>query len=140
VALIEQTFTGGDCLVTGCVPSKAFIHAANVAYTCRVEAAEIGISCGDVKIDFAKIMQRMRKIRAEIAENDSAARFSKAIGCDVFLGAAKFVSKNELEVNGKRLRFTKCAIATGALPIIPVVEGLEHIKYYTSENIWNLTH
>jgi len=136
--MIEQTFTGGDCLVTGCVPSKAFIHAANVAHTCRQEAAELGITVGEVKVDFAKVMSRMRKIRAGIAENDSVQRFSKGIGCDVFLGAAKFVSKNEIEVNGKTLKFTKCAIATGALPIVPEVEGIEQVKYYTSENIWNM--
>lgn len=110
-----------------------------MAYNCRVEAKEIGIETGEVKINFAKVMQRMRKIRAEIAENDSVNRFSKGIGCDVFLGAAKFVSKNEVEVNGKKLKFTKCAIATGALPIVPSVEGVESVKYYTSENIWNMT-
>lgn len=119
VALIEQTFTGGDCLVSGCVPSKAFIHAANVAHMCRTESVDCGIQVSDVKVDFNKVMSRMRKIRAQIAENDSVHRFSKILGCDVFLGAAKFVSKNELEVNGKRLKFTKCAIATGALPIVP---------------------
>lgn len=86
---------------------------------CRTESAECGIQVSDVKVDFNKVMSRMRKIRAQIAENDSVHRFSKNLGCDVFLGSAKFVSKNEIEVNGKRLKFTKCAIATGALPIVP---------------------
>jgi pyruvate/2-oxoglutarate dehydrogenase complex dihydrolipoamide dehydrogenase (E3) component len=85
-------------------------------------------------------MQRVRKIRADIAENDSVNRFAKGFGIDVFLGDAKFASKNQVEVNGQKLKFTKCAIATGALPIIPQVEGVHDIKHFTSENIWNLDH
>jgi pyruvate/2-oxoglutarate dehydrogenase complex dihydrolipoamide dehydrogenase (E3) component len=84
-------------------------------------------------------MDRVRKIRAEIAENDSVSRFDK-MGCDMFLGHAKFVSKNEVEVNGQKLKFLKCAIATGASPFIPPIPGQDQIKCFTSENIWNLDH
>ena len=92
VALIERGFLGGDCLNNGCVPSKAFLKCANVAHSAK-NAAEYGIEIeGEVKVDFPKIMERMRKIRAHIAENDSANRFSKALGVDVYLGNAKFTS------------------------------------------------
>jgi len=71
VAIIERQFMGGDCLVTGCVPSKAFLAAANVAHTVR-KASDFGINIkGEIEVDFGKVMERMRKIRAEISENDS---------------------------------------------------------------------
>jgi pyruvate/2-oxoglutarate dehydrogenase complex dihydrolipoamide dehydrogenase (E3) component len=95
VALIERKFLGGDCLNFGCVPSKAFIAAANVAHTVKHTAAEFGIKIrGEVEIDFGKVMERMRKIRAEISENDSVERFHKFLGIDTFLGDAKFLGNN----------------------------------------------
>ena len=88
VALIERGYLGGDCLNTGCVPSKAFLKCCNVASNAR-NAHKFGVHItGEVKIDFKQIMDRMKKIRAEISENDSAQRFSKFMGCDVFLGHA----------------------------------------------------
>lgn len=122
-ALIERNMLGGDCLNTGCVPSKAFLKCCNVAHTAR-NSEQFGVTTGEVKIDFPKIMQRMRKIRAEISENDSAARFSKSLGVDVFLGEAKFVDKNTIEVNGQKLSFLKAVIATGGRPNVPDTEGL----------------
>lgn len=105
VALIERSFMGGDCLISGCVPSKAFIAAANVAHTVK-NAQKFGINVEvKVKIDFAQVMERMRKIRAEISENDSVERFHKFLGVDVYLGQAKFKSKTEVEVNGQTLTF-----------------------------------
>lgn len=90
VALIERGFMGGDCLVTGCVPSKAFIAAANVAHTVR-QSEKFGIKIkGEVEVDFPKVMERMRRIRAEIAENDTVERFNNFMGVDIFLGDAKF--------------------------------------------------
>jgi pyruvate/2-oxoglutarate dehydrogenase complex dihydrolipoamide dehydrogenase (E3) component len=95
VAIIERKFMGGDCLNFGCVPSKAFIAAANVAHTVKVRAAEFGVKIkGEVEIDFPKVMERMRRIRAEISENDSVERFHKFMGVDTYLGDAKFVGKN----------------------------------------------
>ena len=90
VALIERNFLGGDCLNTGCVPSKAFLKCANVVHAAR-NAEEFGIIIeGSIKTNFSTVMERMRKIRAEIAENDSAKRFADKLGCDVYLGNAKF--------------------------------------------------
>lgn len=100
VAIIERKFMGGDCLNFGCVPSKAFIAAANVAHTCRVEAKKFGINVKDVQVDFGKVMERMRAIRAEISENDSVERFHKFMGADTFLGDAKFLSHDSILVNG----------------------------------------
>ena len=101
VAIIERKFMGGDCLNFGCVPSKAFIAAANVAHTIKHAASEYGITVkGEVHVDFGKVMERMRRIRAEISENDSVERFHKFLGVDTFLGSAKFVGKNQVEING----------------------------------------
>ena len=96
VAIIERKFMGGDCLNFGCVPSKALIAAANAVHLVRKEAASYGIKIkgGDIEIDFAHVMERMRKIRAEISENDSVERFHKYLGADTYLGEAKFISRN----------------------------------------------
>ena len=95
VAIIERKFMGGDCLNFGCVPSKAFIASANVAHTIKNEASAFGIKInGTVDVDFGLVMERMRRIRAEISENDSVERFHKFLGADTFLGDAKFVGMN----------------------------------------------
>ena len=84
-------------------------------------------------------MERVRKIRAEISENDSVERFHKFLGVDTFLGEAKFVGKNQVQVNGQVLTFLKCTIASGGRPFIPNIEGLDKIPFHTSETIFNLT-
>ena len=89
VALIEANLLGGDCLNVGCVPSKTLIHAANLAYACKntEHLADSGISIeGNVKVDFGAIMERIRRIRSQISHVDSAERFSKELGVNVFLG------------------------------------------------------
>jgi pyruvate/2-oxoglutarate dehydrogenase complex dihydrolipoamide dehydrogenase (E3) component len=138
VALIERGFMGGDCLNTGCVPSKAFLKCCNVAHSART-ASEFGVIVKSVEIDFKAIMDRMKKIRADISENDSAERFSTNMGVDLFLGHAKFVSSTEVEINGQRLKFLKACIATGGRPFIPSIEGLSTCGYHTSDSIFNLT-
>jgi pyruvate/2-oxoglutarate dehydrogenase complex dihydrolipoamide dehydrogenase (E3) component len=131
---------GGDCLNFGCVPSKAFLAAANIAHTVRVRAQEFGIRVkGEVEVDFGKVMERMRRIRAEISENDSVERFHRFMGVETYLGDAKFVSKNEVEVNGQRIKFLRCTIATGGRPYVPEYPGLDTVPYHTSETIFNLT-
>jgi pyruvate/2-oxoglutarate dehydrogenase complex dihydrolipoamide dehydrogenase (E3) component len=94
-----------------------------------------------VSVEFGTIMERMRKIRAEIAENDSAKRFADRLGCDLYFGNAEFTSKNTVQVNGKVLTFNKAVIATGGRPFVPKIDGLEPesgIPYYTSDSIFNL--
>ena len=137
--MIERGFFGGDCLVTGCVPSKAFLKACAVAHTVK-NCEEYGISIeGSVNIDFPKLMNKMKAIRAEISKADAAEKFSKYYGMDVFLGHAQFTSPNTVNINGKELKFFRACIATGARPRIPDYPGIKDIKYYTSDNIFNLT-
>lgn len=138
VALMERNFLGGDCLNTGCVPSKAFLKCANVAHAART-ADQYGIEIeGEINVNFPAIMERMRKIRAQISENDSAARFSTTLGVDIYMGNARFTGPNSVEVNGKTLTFNKACIATGGRPNIPDLEGIQDVPYHTSDNIFNL--
>lgn len=138
VCLIERNFLGGDCLNTGCVPSKAFLKCANVVHTART-AEEFGIEIeGEIKVNFKTVMERMRKIRAQISENDSAKRFATTLGVDIYMGNAKFTSRTTVEVNGKVLTFNKACIATGGRPNIPNFDGISTVPYHTSDNIFNL--
>ena len=138
VALVERDYLGGDCLNVGCVPSKAVLRAARAVADVR-DAGQFGVRVeGRVHADFAALMERMRRLRAEISVNDSAQRF-RGLGVDVFLGAGKFTSGETLEVNGKVLRFARAVIATGGRAARLPVPGLAEAGYFTNENIFNLT-
>ena len=137
--IIERAFMGGDCLVTGCVPSKAFIKSASVAHKIRT-GSEFGLEIqGEVKVNFEKVMERMRKIRTEISHHDGAENFGKEYGVDIYLGEGTFKDENTIVVNGKEIKFLRACIATGGRPRIPKTSGIDEIHYYTSENIWNMT-
>jgi pyruvate/2-oxoglutarate dehydrogenase complex dihydrolipoamide dehydrogenase (E3) component len=138
VALVERHLMGGDCLNVGCVPSKGVIRAGRAAAEIR-RAGRFGIRVGDgVEIDFAAVMDRIRKERARISHADSARRF-RELGVDVFLGEARFAGRDTVEVGNKRLRFKKAVIATGARPVIPPIPGIETAEVLTNETIFNLT-
>jgi pyruvate/2-oxoglutarate dehydrogenase complex dihydrolipoamide dehydrogenase (E3) component len=138
VALVERHLMGGDCLNVGCVPSKALISASRVAASVR-NAAEFGVQVPDgVRIDFAKVMERVRRLRTAIAPNDSAQRFS-GLGVDLFLGDGRFVGCHTVEVAGKRLEFKKAVIAAGARAAAPPIEGLSNAPYLTNETVFSLT-
>lgn len=138
VALIERALMGGDCLNVGCVPSKGVISAARRAAHVG-DAGEFGVRVPEgVQIDFAKAMERMRKLRASIAPVDSAQRFSD-LGIDVFLGEAKFIDSNTIEVSGNKLKFSKACIATGARASAPPIPGLDGVDYLTNETVFSLT-
>jgi pyruvate/2-oxoglutarate dehydrogenase complex dihydrolipoamide dehydrogenase (E3) component len=138
VALVERQQTGGDCLNTGCVPSKAVIRAARAAWD-AANAAPFGVrTAGQPTVDFGAVMERMRRLRARIAPNDSVERFA-GLGVDVFLGEAKFVSPTRVEVGGAALDFSKAVIATGARAAVPPLPGLAEAGFYTNENVFNLT-
>lgn len=138
VALIERRLMGGDCLNYGCVPSKALLRAARSAYDAR-SSAPLGVRLeGPVESDFAEVMRRMRRLRAEIAPHDSAQRFA-ALGVDVYLGDARFVSGDTVEVEGQRIRFSRAVIATGARPTVPPVPGLAQTGYLTNDTLFGLT-
>ena len=139
VALIERHLLGGDCLNVGCVPSKGIIRASRAAYDVKT-AETFGVSCGkEISIDFGKAMERMRRLRAGISAHDSAERFSKELGVDVFFGKAKFTGPDAIEVLGKRLRFKKAAICTGARAGVPQILGIIEAGYLTNETVFSLT-
>ena len=138
VALIEKHFLGGDCLNVGCVPSKAIIRAARAVAATR-EAAEFGVNVpSGVTTDFGKVMERMRRLRADLSPHDSARRFTD-LGVDVFLGAGKFTGPDTIEVGGQTLRFAKAVIATGARAAAPPIPGLKDVPYLTNETLFSLT-
>ncbi|MFO7707716.1 MAG: mercuric reductase [Desulfobacterales bacterium] len=138
VALVERHLMGGDCLNVGCVPSKALIGAARAAAAVRA-AAEFGVHVPDgVRVDFGQAMERMRRLRASIAPNDSAKRFSD-LGVDVFIGEGRFVDSHTVQAAGERLRFKKALIATGARASAPPIAGLDGVAYLTNETLFALT-
>ncbi|MHB1845618.1 MAG: mercuric reductase [Deltaproteobacteria bacterium] len=137
VALVERQLMGGDCLSFGCVPSKGILAAARAAQTAR-EAGAFGVQTGPVTSDFAQAMARMRRLRAGLSKNDSAERFAK-LGVDVFLGDARFVGRDALEVSGQRLRFARAVVATGARAARPLIPGLSEAGYLTNETVFSLT-
>ena len=138
VALIERHLMGGDCLNVGCVPSKCLIRSSRV-YADFHHADQFGYqTTGDVKADFPAVMERMRRLRAGISQNDSAQRFQK-LGVDVFIGNGRFSGPDTIEVNGTPLRFNKAVIATGARAVDPPIEGLPEAGYLTNETVFSLT-
>ncbi|HWN43504.1 MAG TPA: mercuric reductase [Thermoanaerobaculia bacterium] len=140
VAIIERHLMGGDCLNVGCVPSKGVIRASRAWQEARHAAERFGGPAVDPqsKGDFGAAMERMRRLRAGISVHDSAARF-RSLGIDVFLGDGKFVGPDTIEVGGKRLRFRRAVIATGARAALPPIPGLVEAGYLTNETIFNLT-
>jgi pyruvate/2-oxoglutarate dehydrogenase complex dihydrolipoamide dehydrogenase (E3) component len=138
VALVEKHLMGGDCLNVGCVPSKALIRAARAAASVR-DAAEFGVRVpAGVEVSFPAVMERMRRLRADLSPQDSAARF-RDLGVDVFLGQGKFAGPDSFEIAGQTLRFAKAVIATGARAAAPRVPGLTDVPYLTNETVFSLT-
>lgn len=138
VALVERQLLGGDCLNHGCVPSKALIRSARAAFDARQTLQGSYDTGSSPAARFGAAMERMRRIRAEIAHHDSAQRFSDS-GVDVFLGDAHFTARDEVEVGGQRLRFQKAVIATGARAASVPVPGLEQAGFLTNESVFSLT-
>lgn len=138
VALVEKHLLGGDCLNVGCVPSKALIRAARAVHEVR-RAGVFGIDVGgDLRVDFAAAMERMRRLRAQISDNDSVARF-RSLGVDVYIGAGRFSGGDVVEVGDRKLHFARAVIATGARAARPPVAGLDQLPVLTNENVFWLT-
>ncbi len=136
VTLIEKHKMGGDCLNTGCVPSKAIIRSAKfLSHISRSQ--EFGIKNADAEFDFADVMERVQSVIKKIEPHDSIERFTN-LGVDVIEGEAKIVSPYAIEVNDEIITARNIVIATGARPFIPPIEGLDKVKYYTSDNLWEL--
>jgi len=129
---------GGDCLNVGCVPSKAIIRAARAWHEAREAPRLFGGPAAVERGDFGAVMERMRRIRADLSPVDSVHRF-RELGVDVFLGDGRFVGPTAVEVGGKRLEFRRAVIATGGRPQVPDIPGLETGSYQTNETIFSLT-
>lgn len=138
VALVERELMGGDCLNVGCVPSKALLRAARAAAQVR-DAGQFGVRVPPgVQVDFPAVMERLRRLRADISPHDSAARF-RSLGIDVFLGQGQFAGPDTVTVGGQTLRFKRAVIATGARASPPPIPGLKEAGYLTNESIFTLT-
>ena len=141
VALIERGPMGGECLNTGCVPSKALIASARVVHQIR-HAAEWGVESPEPRVDFDAVFARMRARRAAIAPHDSAERF-ESLGVEVIRGSARFSSPREVVVEaaeaaaGRRLASRNFVIATGSRAAVPSISGLEETGYYTNETVFD---
>ncbi len=137
VAMVERHLLGGDCLNMGCVPSKALIRSARAAADAR-RAERFGISVAEPVVRFDAVMERMRALRADIAHNDSAARFRDA-GVHVFLGDGRFLDRTTVAVGDTKLTFKKAVIATGARAFVPKIPGLHEAGFLTNESIFSVT-
>ncbi len=138
VALVERRLMGGDCLNFGCVPSKALIRASRVCSVINHATGYGIVPTAPAHAEFGAVMERMRRLRADLSANDSAARF-KSLGVDVFLGEARFVGRDAAEVDGKRLNFSRALVATGARPAAPPIPGLAESGFLTNETVFSLT-
>ncbi len=138
VALIERELMGGDCLNVGCVPSKALLSSAHRAAAVR-DAARMGVHVQDgYQVDFPGVMERMRGLRAQMSQHDSAQRFV-GLGIDVFLGQGTFTGPDTVAVGQQVLKFSKAVIATGARAAAPPIPGLDQVDYLTNESVFSLT-
>jgi pyruvate/2-oxoglutarate dehydrogenase complex dihydrolipoamide dehydrogenase (E3) component len=136
VTLVEAHDMGGDCLNTGCVPSKALIKSAKVAHQVA-DSARFGIQSGAPVIDFPAVMRRVRDVITAIEPHDSVERFT-GLGVDCVKGYARFVDPWTIEIDGARQLTAKSfIIATGAAPFIPPLPGVEDSGYLTSETLWD---
>jgi len=139
VALVERHLMGGDCLNVGCVPSKTIIRAGRAAADVR-SSSTFGVHAPEnVTVDFSSVMDRVRRIRAQISPNDSARRFRDEYGVDIFLGGGRFTGKDTVEVDGATLSFERAVIATGARAAVPPIPGLADAGFLTNETVFNLT-
>ncbi|HHQ4710906.1 TPA: FAD-dependent oxidoreductase [Aeromonas veronii] len=136
VALIEKHKMGGDCLNSGCVPSKALIRSARFAAEQR-KADELGFSPSHSRADFAAVMARVAEVIKEVEPHDSIERY-QGLGVECIEGEARLVSPWEVEVNGQRLASRHIVIATGARPLVPKLPGLDQVPYLTSDSLWQL--
>ncbi len=136
VTLIEKNKMGGDCLNTGCVPSKSLIRSAKLAADIQRGPA-LGFKAMQPEFDFKEVMDRVHRIIATIEPHDSVERF-QGLGVDVRLGEGVVRSPFEVEVNGEVITTRNIIVATGAEPFVPPIEGIEQVDYLTSDNLWSL--
>jgi pyruvate/2-oxoglutarate dehydrogenase complex dihydrolipoamide dehydrogenase (E3) component/uncharacterized membrane protein YdjX (TVP38/TMEM64 family) len=136
VALIEKHKMGGDCLNTGCVPSKALIRSAKFMADVK-KCQKLGFKSAHVDFDFADVMERVQRVIRTIEPHDSIERYT-SLGVECHTGEAKIISPYEVSVNGKVLTTRNIVVGTGARPSIPPIDGIDNVEYFTSDTIWNI--
>jgi pyruvate/2-oxoglutarate dehydrogenase complex dihydrolipoamide dehydrogenase (E3) component/uncharacterized membrane protein YdjX (TVP38/TMEM64 family) len=136
VSIIEKHRMGGDCLNTGCVPSKALLRSAKfLNHASRAQA--LGFRSAQVDFDFADVMERVQRIIRQIEPHDSVERYT-GLGVDVIEGEARITSPYTVEVDGRTLTTRNIVVATGGRPDVPPIPGIESTGYWTSDTIWEL--
>ena len=136
VSLVEKDQMGGDCLNTGCVPSKALIRSARHSFE-NAQAESLGFKNSVPRVNLGKIMDRVMRIIQAIEPKDSVERY-RSLGVDVVSGEARILSPWHVQVGDRIISTRKIILATGATPLIPNIEGIETFPYLTSENLWSL--
>ncbi len=136
VTLIEKHKMGGDCLNTGCVPSKALIRSAKFMADIQ-QAKKLGFNHAEVDFKFSDVLERVQDVIKKVEPHDSVDRYTN-LGVECLQGEAKITSPYAVEVNGETITTRSILIATGARPFIPPIEGLDQIDYLTSDSIWNI--
>ena len=136
VALIEKHKMGGDCLNTGCVPSKALIRSAKFMADVK-NCQKLGFKSAHVDFNFADVMERIQRVIRTIEPHDSIERYT-SLGVECHTGEAKIISPYEVSVNGKFLTTRNIVVGTGARPSIPPIDGIDNVEYFTSDTIWDI--
>ncbi len=136
VTLIEKDAMGGDCLNTGCVPSKALIRSGRLMSEIR-RHREFGIREASAEVDVADVMERVQRVVATIEPHDSVERY-EGLGVDVIKGEARITGPWSVEVDGRTLTTRHIVVATGARPFVPPIPGLSDVGYHTSDTLWSL--
>jgi pyruvate/2-oxoglutarate dehydrogenase complex dihydrolipoamide dehydrogenase (E3) component len=136
VALVERRRLGGECLWTGCVPSKALLAAAAAAHEAR-GAARFGVRAASVEVDFGAVMAWVRAAQQRIAPHDSPERF-RGLGVDVIEGTARFTGARALAVDGRHVAAKRIVVAAGSRPAVPSIPGLTDAPFHTNETVFEL--
>ena len=137
VAAIERDRVGGDCLWTGCVPSKALLASAKVAQHMR-EAERFGIASVEPEVDTGAVWERIRRVQTEIGEGEDSADHVRRLGVDVLFGAAEIVSPHTVRAGDRELDTKFVLVCTGSRPAVPPIPGLAEAGYLTSETLWDI--
>ena len=136
VVLVEAHRMGGECLNTGCVPSKALLAAAKHHWQC-LNSTQFGFNITKATLDFHAVIAHVKRTIATLAPHDSVARFEK-LGCQVLLGQGKFIDATTVTVKTTSIKATRFVLATGSSPFIPPILGLSNVPFYTNETIFDI--
>jgi len=137
VVLVEKAKMGGDCLNTGCVPSKALLAAAHAAAAVR-GGGQFGVNSGELSVDGGRVFEHVRDVIAAIEPNDSVERF-EGLGVRVIQAAASFTGPRTLEAGGQQITARRFVVATGSSAFVPPIPGLDSVAYHTNETIFDCT-